>query len=367
MIAQLIDDSERFAAMRAEWSELLHESSAESPFLTWEWLYAWWKHLGARRRLAILAVRDQDRLVGILPLAASRRRAAFWRWEFLATGFAGSDYLDAIVRRGFEPEVLRALGQLIRERNIALHLDHLPPGSHLSRLAPALSELGWSSKAFSHGICPYIPLTGQTWDSFLAAVGPAHRATTRRRLRQLERRFAMGFSRITDAAARRLALNRLFDFHTARFGTRGTAFPTQALRAFHFDATGNLESAGHLRLYGLNLDNELAGVMYGLVFKDRFYFYQHGYDPRFQAHGIGRAVLDLSIKAAIEEGLDQFDLLYGNEAYKFSWTTHTRPLERIELFPAHLGGRIHQRAVETERILRAFLRRVLLTHAPQTS
>ena len=81
----------------------------------------------------------------------------------------------------------------------------------------------------------------------------------------------------------------------------------------------------------------------------------------------GRAVLDLSIRAAIDERLSEFDLLYGNEAYKSAWTRDKRWLSRIDLFPAHLGGRIHQRTVDTERTLRAFARRVLSAHAPQTS
>jgi CelD/BcsL family acetyltransferase involved in cellulose biosynthesis len=367
VIARLIDDNGHFAAMRAEWNELLGDSSAQSPFLSWPWLYSWWSHLRAQRRLAIVEVRDRGRLVGVVPLAASRRRVAFWRWEFLGTGLVGSDYLDAIVRHGFEHEVVGALIQLVRERNVALYLDHLPSGSLLSKLVPALTECGWSTRSVTHGVCPYIALAGHTWDSFLMTISAAHRATTRRRLRGLARQFSMRFERVTDAATRLTTLTRLFDFHQARFGARGTAFRTRDLRDFHFDATVGLEHDGCLRLYNLYLNDEIAGVMYGLVFKNRFYFYQHGYDPRFTAQGIGRAVLDLSIQAAIEDGLAEFDLLFGNEAYKFAWTTNTRSLDRVELFPAHLGGRLHQRTAETERVLRAMARRVRFTHAPQTS
>ncbi len=107
--------------------------------------------------------------------------------------------------------------------------------------------------------------------------------------------------------------------------------------------------------------------MYGFSFKGRFYFYQHGYAAEFRPYGIGRALLDLSIRAAIDEGLSEFDLLYGNEAYKSAWTGDTRSLSRIDLFPAHLAGRIHERTVDTERTLRAFARRVLSAHAQPTS
>lgn len=368
MTIELIDNAERFASLRTEWTELLASSAAESPFLTWEWLNAWWAHLGASRRLSIVAVRDGEQLIAIAPLCASRGRLPFlWRFELMGTGFAGSDYLDAIVRSGYEIEATSAIAEYVKQRDAAVHLVRLPSNSSLSRLAAPLAEGGWSVREAADGFCPFIRLAGHTWDSFLATIGPAHRATTRRRLRTLEKNFTTRFEPAADEAMRQLALTKLFDFHRARFGRRGTAFHTNALRDFHLDVTDRLQRTGTLRLFTLHLSDELVGVMYGMSFKGRFYFYQHGYDSRFQAHGVGRAVLDLSIRAAIAEGLAEFDLLWGGEAYKSAWTNEKRPLTRYEFFPADLGGRVQRHAVETERTLRALARRVLSAHAPQTS
>lgn len=368
MTIDLIQTADRFAALHAEWTELHAASSAESPFLTWEWLNSWWTHLSGTRRLAVVTVRDGAELMAVAPFCASRGRFPFlWHYELMGTGFAGSDYLDAIIRRGHELRSVQALSEYLKERAIALHLVHLPQGSWLSRIATPLSEDGWSVRTAPDGFCPFIPLAGHTWDSFLATIGPAHRATTRRRLRSLEKNFTMRFDRIVDGEARQHALAKLFEFHQARFGSRGTAFHTDALRAFHLDATARLQKSGVLRLFTLTLNDTIAGVMYGLSFKGRFYFYQHGYDPAFHAQGVGRAVLDLSIRAAIAEGLAEFDLLWGGEAYKSAWTSEKRPLARVDVFPAHLGGRVQQRAVETERTLRAFARRVISSHVPQTS
>ena len=279
MTIELIDNAERFAALRAEWTELLQSSSAESPFLTWEWLNAWWAHLDGSRRLAIVAVREGAQLLAIAPFCAARGRLPFlWRTELLGTGFAGSDYLDAIVRSGYELDAMRALAEYVKQKDAALHLVRLPAGSALSRLAAPLSESGWSVRAAADGFCPFIRLAGHSWDSFLATIGPAHRATTRRRLRSLEKNFTMRFEPIADDAMRQYALAKLFDFHRARFGRRGTAFHTKALREFHLDVTSRLQTAGLLRLFMLHLNDDLVGVMYGMSFKGRFYFYQHGYD-----------------------------------------------------------------------------------------
>ena len=368
MTIELIDSADRFSAIRSEWSELLESSQAESPFLTWEWLNAWWTHLGQGRRLAIVAIRDEERLIAIAPFCASRGRMPLMRrYELMGTGFAGSDYLDAIIRRGYETGALKALADFVRQNDVPLQLVRLPQHSALARLVDPLGETGWSVRTAEDGFCPFIRLSGHSWDSFLSTIGPSHRATTRRRLRLLDRTFTVRFARVTDDAMRQYALARLFEFHAERFGNKGTAFPTGTLRAFHLDATDRLQQAGVLRLFTLHLNDDLAGVMYGMSFKDRFYFYQHGYDPRFLSQGIGRAVLDLSIRAAIEEGLAEFDLLYGGESYKSAWTNERRPLARLDLFPAGAGGRAHRRVVETEQTLRAFARRVISAYAPQTS
>jgi CelD/BcsL family acetyltransferase involved in cellulose biosynthesis len=366
----IIDDSQRFAGLKSEWTALLESSSAASPVLTWEWLNAWWTHLGGLRRLAILAVRSDGELIAIAPLSVSRGQLPWLsRWEFLGTGCAGSDYLDVIARRGREGEALGALEDLIRGRKTALHLDHLPHDSLMGKLTTPLTEFGWTARDVSQGVCPFIRLAGHSWDSFLATIGPAHRATTRRRLRQLERQCAMRFERVTTELQRRKVLEALFAFHEGRWADRGTAFRTAALRRFHLDLTERAQAAGWLRLYALYLNDNLAAALYGFSWKGRFYFYQHGYDPRFQRYGVGRAVLDLTIRAAIDEGLAEFDLLYGNEPYKSAWTQEKRSLARIDLFPPHLGGRFQRRTVEAERTLRTFARRVLSlsAHATQTS
>jgi len=64
-----IQDTACFEAMRDEWNELLKSSACDCLFLTWEWLYTWWKYLREDRRLHIVAVRRGAELIAIAPLA----------------------------------------------------------------------------------------------------------------------------------------------------------------------------------------------------------------------------------------------------------------------------------------------------------
>ena len=133
MIVSIIDDVERFAALTPEWNELLRDSESDCPFLTAEWLQAWWTHLAGSRALHIITVRDAfGQLIAVAPLMAVKGPLGiFRRFEFLGTGNAGSDYLDAIVRIGYERDALQAsLLQFSRDlQNLATKIDQAAQGN----------------------------------------------------------------------------------------------------------------------------------------------------------------------------------------------------------------------------------------------
>ena len=113
---ECIDNSWGFTALRPQWNELLRASTADGPFMTWEWLHAWWKHLHGAAALNVIAVRDGNELIAIAPLMITSGAVPwFSRFEFLGSGPAGSDYLDVIVRIGCESEALHAIAQFLKD------------------------------------------------------------------------------------------------------------------------------------------------------------------------------------------------------------------------------------------------------------
>src|SRR5438034_4882857 len=54
---ETIQNAAGFQELRGEWGELLQASASNSLFLTWEWLYPWWKHLSGDRTLSIVTMR----------------------------------------------------------------------------------------------------------------------------------------------------------------------------------------------------------------------------------------------------------------------------------------------------------------------
>ena len=352
----VITDVRAFHDLREEWNNLLDASPSWNPFLTWEWMWAWWTHLREGAALEIITVRDGGELIAIAPLMTVRRGLSPARLEFIGIGAAGADYVDLIIKKGHEQTALGAMSHHLEHQRHSLHLDHLPPNP----LAAALTLTDWAAIEGTPDVCPYIDLSAQTWESYLASLGSSHRANFRRRLRSLESEFAVSFTPVTAHTERRRVTEALFLFHDQRWTDCGgsTAFSTTPLRAFHQDLTRAALECGWLRMYTLSLDDTLAAAMYGFARDGKFYFYQHGFDVAYSRYSVGLVLMGLTIRAAVDEQMREFDMLYGHEPYKKLWASRQRPLGRLMLFPPRLAGRWLQRRAETRQAMRALVQRL---------
>jgi CelD/BcsL family acetyltransferase involved in cellulose biosynthesis len=362
--ANLVTNEAAFDRLLCEWDSLLADSTSSTPFLKAGWIDCWRRHAMGGHSLHVLEVREHGRLAGIAPLR--RVRGSFSlsdRLEFLGTGPAGADYLDAIVRDGAGPSVIAAVAASLDASNLPLYLDHLPPGSNADGIAAALQRFGWAALHDSPDVCPFIDLSGHTWDSYLASIGSSHRANIRRRMRALDASFTVDFTLVDSDGARREALDQLIGFNRRRWDSRGgtTAFPDAEIVAFHEALTSRAMSEGWLRLYTLSLNGAIAAVIYGFALDRRFYFYQHGFDSAYGGYSLGLVLMALTVRAAIDAGMREFDMLYGHESYKALWARQQRPLSRLQLFPPRVAGRLLRRQAETRRALRQMARQLGLT------
>src|SRR5262245_23678283 len=251
---EAITELPRFRDLRDEWTHLLAHSDADSLFVTWEWLYTWWRHLGAGRRLQLVAVRRRSELIGLAPFAVTPGRRAslapLSSLAFLGTGSVGSDYLDVIVARGREAEVLDALAAWFDDQALAVAMAQLPRGSSSAAwLAGRLARRGWRCVERPADVCPFIPLEGESWSAYLGGLTGHHRSNVRRRMANLHRAFDVRFEMAETDADRARALAVFLDVHGQRWRERGgsTAFYSPELRAFHEEWTRVALEQGWLR------------------------------------------------------------------------------------------------------------------------
>jgi len=358
MMIRRIDTIEEFGKLKNTWEDVLEASSANCFFLTWEWLYTWWKHLGGGRELYILTIESDGRLIGIAPLAMRPRRVSGFparSLEFLGSGIAGSDYLDLILRRGKEAEAIGSLAEYLANRKLQLVLGQLRESAAAWRLAWTLEDRdGYRAFQMETDRCPYIDLTGQTWQTYLAALGASHRANFGRRLKQVAKAFDFRFERVKSERQRREALAVLIDLHHKRWRERGMseAFSSAEMTAFHDDVSRVALEQNWLRLYVLRLNDRPAAALYGFCRGGRFYFFQSGLDPEHSRYSVGLITMGLAIKDALAEGAEEYDLLHGGESYKFLWTQRERGIHKLELYPPGVAGLVHGKISHAGRVAR---------------
>jgi CelD/BcsL family acetyltransferase involved in cellulose biosynthesis len=137
------------------------------------------------------------------------------------------------------------------------------------------------------------------------------------------------------------------------------AFSTPALRAFHEEISERALARGWLRLFVLRLDGKPAAALYGFKYDSTFYFYQSGFDPRYKKESVGLIAMGLAIKSAVEEGVEEYDLLHGDETYKLHWAAEARELGRLDLYPPRMLGWLQQHAMSVKGALRGVVRSML--------
>lgn len=361
---EIIHDANGFAELRPEWNRLLSSSKSDCFFLTWEWLYTWWRHLAGDRQLHLIAVRDGDRLIAIAPLAR-RPRFHFGHpletLEFLGTGFVGSDYLDFIVERGCERVARAAFRDYLGNAGYALRWTNVGPNSFAGGLAAFLAERQWGVVDAQINVSPYIPLSGLTWETYLAGLGSEHRYNFRRKWQRVNRDFRVRWLAAHGRHEAREAIDIAIALHQCRWSERrkSDAFHQPELVAFHREFAPLAADLGWLRLYTLRLDDQPAASLYGFLYRGKFYFYQSGFDTVYAKHSVGLLAMGLSIQAALAENATEFDLLRGNETYKAHWARAVRDLRRLELYPSHALGRLSGSAVGLIRSARRMASGVL--------
>ncbi len=366
MMIESIEDASGFEKLREEWTDLLDASASNCLFLTWEWLYTWWTHLSEGRRLLLVTVRSDGQLIAIAPLTLRPPRlirlVPFRSLEFLGSGIIGSDYLDFIVRAGKEEDACRALADYLRHGKLMLELTQLERRSCLAeQVAAELSGRGWSLSETKTDVCPFIDLSGQSWQSYLATLGSEHRYNFGRRLKNLMKQFEVRFEPVRSEEQRREALALLIALHNSRWRNRACseAFYTADLVSLHNELSRLALEQGWLRLFVLRLDGKPAAALYGFSYRRVFYYFQAGFDPLYGKYSVGLVTMGLAIKSAIEEGVEEYDLLHGDEPYKFHWARAARELGRLELFPPGARGWLYKGTLEVSRATRRMARRVL--------
>ena len=319
---KIISKVEDFNSLKKTWNELLKESSNDTIFLTWEWQFFYFEAFGGD--LFIVLIFEEEELIGILPFIRIRK-IFFHIIKF--NGVPDSDYLDFIIKRGFEESVLDYFFNqfLIINTNISIiELYSINEKSPLYSITNKIIANNYSLFC-SEKICSYIPLP-KTWDILWENFTSKQRYNLKSREDKLLKNFIVEVGVVENSDELKEMMKNFINLHQHKMTSikRSGSFARKPFQNFHKKIAHHFLKKGFLKLYYLKINKKPVALRYLFCYKNKFLDYLSGFDLGYKKYSIGLLLLKQAIKDAIELGMSEFDFLRGDASYKFFWTENKR-------------------------------------------
>lgn len=343
-------------ALKSEWEDLLQRASNTSVFMTWEWLVTWWEIYGEHHDLYWLIVRGRDgKITGGAPLYIRKHRSGLIlphrELRFVGTGAPLSpEHLDVVADPRSAGEVIRALCDYLVDHfsdwDVLLLTDISHPMAAAYSLAEELSGQGVMATIEQQTPgAPTIPLP-LSWEEYLQSLGSRMRAHIGQYRRKIVREMSATFELWSPEDG---GLDLAFAEFERLFGARkesigiGNKFETaRCYRAFHHKLAGRFAERGWLYLAFLKERECALAAEYCFRYGQTLYSYQFGFEPSLAKKNVFKVLRSWVIEDAIAAGLTEFDLLRGEESYKFHWKAETRRKQLVKCFsPTFYGRAVH--------------------------
>jgi CelD/BcsL family acetyltransferase involved in cellulose biosynthesis len=363
------NEPDAVAALGPVWRALQARCPQTTPWQTWEWNEAWWRHFGARKRPRIILVyRDLGELVGIAPLYTGHYLLTpLHRLAWIGTG--PSDYLGPLALPEEERAVCAALLRHIEHESSGwdiADLQQLRPDSALCKAASEGREgIGRRVSGVGNGAydshckgekkpeerlwggeqamlpmepCPYLPLP-TTWEALTARLGKKMRSNLGYYERLIQRSFGQVEYQLADSGTLDEGMTALFDLHQRRWNARKLpgVLGTGRVQAFHREVAARFLDQGWLRLHLLRLDGRIRAALYCMAREGRTFYYLGGFALDLSRYSLGTVLTARAIQTAIAEGHTEFDFLRGHEPYKYRWLPEERVNQRLLLLRSQDG------------------------------
>ena len=317
-----LEITEEFSAIADTWRDF-QALAITTAFQEYSWQSSWHKtaeNSDIAKPLIVSGYQDGE-LAFIMPFALERR----WGGTSLVWhGHQLSDYNCPLVKPGLlermtvdDITAIVAGLHLLRPSFDSVYFAKQP--AHICGVANPFAH--YNSRPFTCS-AHFANLQGD-WKTFSLA----HRSgRSLRRMREKGKKLArLGpteFVTYTTVSQRQAALSLLIEWKSGQLAARGDRNPFDSRRIMRFleQLIGDADSAGKIRLDGLECDGKPVALTMGLVSQDRLIYFQAAYDNGEAAKfSPGVLLLQHLLESAIDEGLGVFDFSNGDEDYKAHW------------------------------------------------
>lgn len=322
--------------VRDEWEQLVDEDPVGSIFQGPRYLSVWQASLGEGVPVRVHTVHRDGRLIGVVPDANDLQGAPGGPQEIrrFQGGTEVTDYLGPVSRPEDRSDVADAyMGNLADD----VDWDEFVAGG-LARGG------GWAealrTAAVAHGltvvvedvedVCPRVEIPGG-YDAYLAALPGKLRQELTRKARKLAR--DAGEIRLVEVPADEVVgqLDGFLDQAAESFPDKAGFFRREDMHRWFRTLAEEFVSDHVFRLHHLEVGGLPAASTISLVQRGEWGLYNSSFDPALGSLAPGMVIIPMLIEQAAAEGCHVFDLLRGDEPYKYRFGAVDRPLDRLTI------------------------------------
>jgi len=310
MLIEEVTSVDGLVELAPDWDRLYRRATAATPFQSPGWLIPLSQSF-QNGDLRVLAIYSGGRLAAVLPLVLQDSKLSF-------LGASISDYQDLLRDEEPSPEFLSLLQPYLSAHGCIL--EGLRADSALRPIA---------GKWLTANTSPVISLPG-TIAKYEQSLSKHFRKNLDHAWANLQK-LGNVVIRLCDSNDGGSVLQRLFELHRQRWAERHSqgVLSSPEIRKFHRDVLNGLMADGHLRLYSLQVNDEVVAVLYLLWDARAAYYYIGGFSPTYGQFSPSSLIIRHVIHECIRSNLREFHFLRGAEAYKYRWLAEDRPLYRL--------------------------------------
>lgn len=253
------------------------------------------------------------------------------------------DYRDILVDEGVDRVAVTAmLLDAVLTRGTAVDLGDIPQDSQTGEaLSSFASQRGLTLLRLAEHACPFVDLAGQL-PRGIRRLDAKHRRSLTKGVGAAGGRIEV----VCEPAAIERVLPAVLDLHTARMAQkrRRTPFAPGRGRTLLAALCADFAASGDAEVAAVMVDRGAAAYAVSFVSRGRYHYYLTAYDTEYESLSPGSYLLAHLIDRAQAAGCHEFDLMKGDEPYKWRWSTGVRISSRWFLGGPDLPGRLRARA-----------------------
>lgn len=336
MTVEVVDSVPRFSTLRAAWNDLCARAIRRTPTLTFEWLSAWWDAFGNDDELAIVIVRERERILAAVPLMRTMLSLGGIRWRVAASLTNNHSQIAGVLLSERPKECIDAILDHLRASWAPWHMlrlaDFCEGNASFQSFTGRLSARKWPYLVQPKRTAAVLTIDGE-WDDYVAALGKRFRESMRRKARKASRSGATATVH-SSAEDTDVLIDRAFDVASRSWKhERGSAImSTEPLRRFYRNLARNSGRAGWLRMAFLSQERVDVGFELNLDYAGERYDLKMGFDEKYRWLSPGVVLRQHVLKNAFDEGLRKFHFLGDQEPHKDHWASEWEQYSLLTVF-----------------------------------